>query len=81
MASAGMQSRVTPFEHTMIGGMGGTMEVFIMQPMMALKNALQEGRPIPTRPRELYRGLLVSGAPHAAPCSPAHSPFVPAALV
>jgi hypothetical protein len=58
------QSRVTPLEHTIIGGIGGTCEVFVMQPMMAFKNALQEGRPIPTRPRELYRGLLVGR--HAA---------------
>lgn len=31
-----------------------------MQPMVAFKNALQEGRPMPTAPKALYRGLLVS---------------------
>lgn len=31
-----------------------------MQPTVAIKNALQEGRALPRAPRELYRGLLVS---------------------
>ncbi len=37
-----------------------------MQPMMAIKNALQEGRPIPTHPKALYRGLTVRAAANAA---------------
>eukprot|EP00877_Chromochloris_zofingiensis_P003385 jgi/Chrzof1/13047/Cz07g17260.t1 len=55
-------SRVTPFEHTIIGAVGGVMEVCLMQPMVAFKNALQEGRPMPTAPKALYRGLLINAA-------------------
>lgn len=43
----------------MIGGVGGIMEVCLMQPMVAFKNALQEGRPLPRTPTQMYRGLLV----------------------
>jgi solute carrier family 25 citrate transporter 1 len=50
---------VSAWEHTAIGAMGGSMEVVLMQPMMAIKNALQEGRPVPTSLRHLYRGLPV----------------------
>jgi hypothetical protein len=32
-----------------------------MQPMVAFKNALQEGRPLPRSPLALYRGLVVGG--------------------
>ena len=56
------KSTVTPLEHTLIGGVGGVMEVFMMQPMVAFKNAMQEGRPMPRGPVELYRGLMVRGA-------------------
>lgn len=52
---------MTSFEHTLIGGGSGALEVCIMQPLVAIKNALQEGRPIPTNPLHLYRGLLVRG--------------------
>jgi hypothetical protein len=38
------------------------MEVCLMQPMVALKNALQEGRPLPRTPTQMYRGLLVSSS-------------------
>lgn len=31
-----------------------------MQPMVAFKNALQEGRPLPTTPIQMYRGLLIN---------------------
>lgn len=31
-----------------------------MQPTIAIKNALQEGRPVPWSPKLLYRGLGVS---------------------
>ena len=53
------KSTVTPLEHTLIGAAGGVMEVCMMQPMVAFKNAMQEGRPMPRGPVELYRGLLV----------------------
>mmetsp|Transcript_12533 Transcript_12533/g.27025 ORF Transcript_12533/g.27025 Transcript_12533/m.27025 type:complete len:270 (-) Transcript_12533:957-1766(-) len=60
---------VTPLEHTAIGAFGGAFEVVLMQPMVGIKNALQEGRPIPTNPVHLYRGLtmnIVSMAPITA---------------
>jgi hypothetical protein len=34
-------------------------QVCVMQPMVAFKNALQEGRPLPRTPLALYRGLVV----------------------
>jgi solute carrier family 25 (mitochondrial citrate transporter), member 1 len=56
----GGDSLVSPWEHTAIGAVGGVSEVILMQPMVAFKNALQEGRPLPRTPVGLYRGLLVS---------------------
>ena len=53
---------VTPYEHTLIGAMSGSIEVCLMQPTVAIKNALQEGRPIPLNPLHWYRGLAVSRA-------------------
>lgn len=55
------ESRVTPLEHTAIGAAAGMFEVCVMQPMVAFKNALQEGRPLPRTPLALYRGLVVGG--------------------
>ena len=48
--------------HTRItsGAIGGSVEVVLMQPMVGIKNALQEGRPVPMNPLHLYRGLAVS---------------------
>jgi solute carrier family 25 citrate transporter 1 len=62
MGGSNQPSRVTPMEHTLIGAVGGVMEVCLMQPMVAFKNALQEGRPLPKTPIQMYRGLLVSKA-------------------
>ena len=42
------------------GALGGSVEVILMQPMVGIKNALQEGRPVPANPLHLYRGLAVS---------------------
>lgn len=53
---------LSPAEMTAIGGTAGVCEVLIMQPTIAIKNALQEGRPIPWYPRALYRGLAVNAA-------------------
>ena len=50
---------LTSLEMTAIGAVSGTIEVCIMQPTVAVKNAIQEGRPIPRAPAGLYRGLLV----------------------
>lgn len=61
-AESGAMS-VTPLEHTLIGAFGGSVEVVLMQPMMAFKNAMQEGRPIPRNPVHIYRGLTVGPAP------------------
>lgn len=36
-----MGRQTTPFEHTVIGALAGVIEVTIMQPTVALKNALQ----------------------------------------
>jgi hypothetical protein len=52
-------STISPLEHTAIGALAGVTEVTLMQPTVALKNALQEGRPIPRSLPALYRGLLV----------------------
>lgn len=52
-------SSVTPLEHTAIGGLAGLIEVATMQPTVAVKNCLQEGRPFPKSPAAYYRGLFV----------------------
>ena len=52
-------STLTPLEHTAIGALAGVTEVTLMQPTVAIKNALQEGRPLPRTPTALYRGLVV----------------------
>ncbi len=54
---------VTPFEHLLIGAFAGSCEVCVMQPTVAFKNALQEGRALPRNPLHYYRGLTVSSAP------------------
>ena len=43
-------------------------QVCVMQPTVGIKNALQEGRPIPRSPAVLYRGLGVRPSPQ----TPAH---------
>ena len=53
------QDNLSPAVHTAIGGLAGIIEVCIMQPTVAVKNALQEGRPLPANPAAYYRGLLV----------------------
>ncbi|PSC69614.1 Mitochondrial Carrier (MC) Family [Micractinium conductrix] len=53
-------STVTPLEHTAIGALAGVLEVSIMQPTVGVKNALQEGRPVPRTIPMLYRGVVVS---------------------
>ena len=52
---------LSPWEHMGIGAIAGMTEVLVMQPTVGVKNALQEGRPIPWgQPTQLYRGLVVS---------------------
>lgn len=55
-------SHVTPVEHTAIGALAGFLEVSFMQPTVAIKNALQEGRALPKTPAGFYRGYTVSGS-------------------
>lgn len=50
---------LTPVDLAVIGGMSGTFEVCLMQPTVAFKNAIQEGRPLPWNPVHMYRGLGV----------------------
>lgn len=52
-------STLSSLEHTAIGALAGVTEVTLMQPTVAIKNALQEGRPLPRTPAALYRGLAV----------------------
>jgi hypothetical protein len=54
---------LSSLEMTAIGAVSGTFEVCVMQPTVAVKNAIQEGRAIPRTPAGLYRGLLVSSHP------------------
>lgn len=71
---------VTAVEATLIGAASGVIEVAIMQPTVTVKNAMQQGRPLPTTPVALYRGLLVRT--HAIPCTPSHTiPQINAASV
>ncbi|KAI3435642.1 hypothetical protein D9Q98_001700 [Chlorella vulgaris] len=53
-------AQVSALEHTGIGAFAGVLEVSIMQPTVGIKNALQEGRPVPKTIAGLYRGLPVS---------------------
>ncbi|GAB4817787.1 hypothetical protein N2152v2_004833 [Parachlorella kessleri] len=48
---------VTPLEYTAVGAVAGVVEVAVLMPSIALKNALQEGRPVPRTVSALYRGL------------------------
>ena len=50
---------MTPVDHAVVGGISGTIEVMLLQPTIALKNAIQEGRPLPATPAQLYRGVGV----------------------
>jgi hypothetical protein len=50
---------MTPVDQAVIGGLSGTVEVCLMQPTVAIKNAVQEGRPLPWNPAHMYRGLGV----------------------
>ena len=59
---------MTPIDHAIIGGVSGTIEVCLLQPTIAMKNAFQEGRPLQLAPGHLYRGIGVRTRP-----SPAHT--------
>jgi solute carrier family 25 (mitochondrial carnitine/acylcarnitine transporter), member 20/29 len=56
-----MSKRVlTAPENAVLGCAAGTIEVTILQPMLYLKNATQQGLPMTLDPRLLYRGLFAS---------------------
>uniref|UniRef100_A0A061QX03 Mitochondrial carrier family n=1 Tax=Tetraselmis sp. GSL018 TaxID=582737 RepID=A0A061QX03_9CHLO len=48
------------FQQTLVGAFAGTVEVTAMQPTIAIKNALQERRPIPFSVTGLYRGYGIN---------------------
>ena len=50
------------WEQTGFGGLSGIIEVCCTQPTVAVKNALQEARPIHFTPRFMYTGLVVNAA-------------------
>lgn len=52
---------VMAWAESMVGAMAGVTEVFIQQPTVAWKNAMQEGRPRPWGP-QMYRGVFVNAA-------------------
>jgi hypothetical protein len=45
---------------TMLGAVAGCVEVSCMQPTIAIKNAVQEGRAVSFTPTALYRGYFVN---------------------
>ncbi|QDZ20680.1 mitochondrial substrate carrier protein [Chloropicon primus] len=56
------QGQFSFWEQTVIGGVSGIIEVCCTQPTVAVKNALQEARPIHFTPRFMYTGLVVNAA-------------------
>ena len=50
------------WEQTAIGGISGVCEVLSTQPTVAVKNALQEVRPIHFTPRFMYTGVVINAA-------------------
>ena len=45
-----------------IGAFSGLVEVSLLHPTVAWKNALQEGRPLPFAPKALYRGYTLNAS-------------------
>ncbi|TYZ62466.1 hypothetical protein PybrP1_005587 [[Pythium] brassicae (nom. inval.)] len=52
--------RLSALQHSAIGSLAGMLEVTIQQPTVAMKNAVQQGRPIPWSVPALYRGVGIS---------------------
>eukprot|EP00471_Norrisiella_sphaerica_P003619 CAMPEP_0184487594 /NCGR_PEP_ID=MMETSP0113_2-20130426/10213_1 /TAXON_ID=91329 /ORGANISM="Norrisiella sphaerica, Strain BC52" /LENGTH=280 /DNA_ID=CAMNT_0026869953 /DNA_START=80 /DNA_END=922 /DNA_ORIENTATION=- len=52
-----VRAQLSPMENLLVGAVGGTLETTIQMPLLTLKFATQEGRPLPTRLPEWYRGL------------------------
>ena len=52
--------KMSPLENAAIGVGAGTFEVCVLQPMLYMKNATQQGLPIMVSPKVYYRGLSTS---------------------
>ncbi|KAE8994158.1 hypothetical protein PR001_g19776 [Phytophthora rubi] len=52
--------RLTALQNGAVGSLAGMIEMTIQQPWVAVKNAVQQGRPVPRSAPALYRGLGVS---------------------
>ena len=51
--------------HAAIGAASGIIEVTLLHPTVAWKNALQEGRPLSLAPSALYRGYVMNAGSFA----------------
>lgn len=61
----GGASSLSPLVHAVIGAGAGVVEVMLLHPLVSVKNALQEKRPINFAPRALYRGVLANASSFA----------------
>ncbi|CAH0476228.1 unnamed protein product [Peronospora belbahrii] len=52
--------RLSGLQNGAVGSIAGMIEVILQQPTVAMKNAVQQGRPIQWSPPQLYRGVGVS---------------------
>lgn len=52
--------RLSGLQNAAVGSLAGMIEVLAQQPTIAMKNAIQQGRPIPWSVPALYRGVGVS---------------------
>ncbi|KAE9243006.1 hypothetical protein PF004_g6350 [Phytophthora fragariae] len=52
--------RLSGLQNGAVGSIAGMIEVMLQQPSVAIKNAVQQGRPIPWSVPALYRGVGVS---------------------
>lgn len=48
------------YQHGAIGGLAGMTEVLLQQPMVSIKNALQQSQPLSFSPAVLYRGVVIN---------------------
>jgi hypothetical protein len=58
--------QLSELENSVIGALGGLIEVSIMQPMNYWKNATQQGIPLSMEPKVLYRGYFANATNMAA---------------
>uniref|UniRef100_K3X4F5 Mitochondrial carrier protein n=1 Tax=Globisporangium ultimum (strain ATCC 200006 / CBS 805.95 / DAOM BR144) TaxID=431595 RepID=K3X4F5_GLOUD len=69
MATTDRAQRLNALQHSAIGSFSGMIEVMLQQPTIAMKNAVQQGKPIPWSVPTLYRGVGVSLASIAPICA------------